>query len=147
MQKNKFYFRRNKGMIHLILGEKGTGKTKVLLEKVEEGVAKTNGNVVYIDNCDQHAFKLSHQVRLVNALQYDISSHDDFHGFIAGIMAGNYDITHIYIDSILKIVGDDYNEFAAMLDRLNKISDGIDIYFVVSADPEELPESLSKYSE
>lgn len=133
-------------MIHLILGKKGSGKTKILLDKVQEGLHKSNGNVIFIDNSDQHAFELSHDVRLINALQYGISSHDDFHGFLAGIMAGNYDITDIYVDAILRIVGRDYEKLAKMLSRIQEISKGVDIYFTVSADPEELPESVKKYS-
>ncbi len=133
-------------MIQLIIGSKGSGKTKVLLEAVQQGVQNTDGNVVFIDNSDQHTFELDHSVRLVNALNYDIDSHEKFYGFIAGILAGNYDITDIYIDAILRIVGRDYDKLGAMLEEINRIAKDVTIIFTVSADMDKLPESVLKFA-
>ena len=133
-------------MIQLIIGSKGSGKTKVLLEAVQQGVQNTDGNVVFIDNSDQHTFELDHSVRLVNALNYDIDSHEKFYGFIAGILAGNYDITDIYIDAILRIVGRDYDKLGAMLVEINRIAKDVTIIFTVSADMDKLPESVLKFA-
>ena len=133
-------------MIQLIIGSKGSGKTKVLLEAVQQGVQNTDGNVVFIDNSDQHTFQLDHSVRLVNALNYDIDSHEKFYGFIAGILAGNYDITDIYIDAILRIVGRDYDKLGAMLEEINRIAKDVTIIFTVSADMDKLPESVLKFA-
>ena len=133
-------------MIQLIIVSKGSGKTKVLLEAVQQGVQNTDGNVVFIDNSDQHTFELDHSVRLVNALNYDIDSHEKFYGFIAGILAGNYDITDIYIDAILRIVGRDYDKLGAMLEEINRIAKDVTIIFTVSADMDKLPESVLKFA-
>ena len=133
-------------MIQLIIGSKGSGKTKVLLEAVQQGVQNTDGNVVFIDNSDQHTFELDHSVRLVNALNYDIDSHENFYGFIAGILACNYDITDIYIDAILRIVGRDYDKLGAMLEEINRIAKDVTIIFTVSADMDKLPESVLKFA-
>lgn len=133
-------------MIQLIIGSKGSGKTKVLLEAVQQGVQNTDGNVVFIDNSDQHTFELDHSVRLVNALNYDIDSHEKFYGFIAGILAGNYDITDIYIDAILRIVGRDYDKLGAMLEEIDRIAKDVTIIFTVSADMDKLPESVLKFA-
>lgn len=133
-------------MIKLIVGKKGSGKTKILLEAVEQGVANSDGNVVFIDNSDQHSFQLVHSVRLINALSYGINEHERFYGFVAGILAGNYDITDIYVDAILRIVGRDYDKLGQLLDKIDKISDQVTIMFTVSADMSELPESVKKYA-
>lgn len=133
-------------MIKLILGKKGSGKTKLLLDAVHQGVQNTDGNVVFIDNSDQHAFELDHNVRLINALHYDVNSYDKFYGFIVGILAGNYDITDIYVDAILRIVGRDYDKLGEMFDEINKISGDVTIIFTVSADREDLPESVLKFA-
>ncbi len=133
-------------MIKLITGNKGSGKTKQLLEAVQQGIANTDGNVVFIDNSDQHAFQLDHSVRLVNAFSYEIHTHDGFVGLIAGILAGNYDITDIYVDAILRIVGRDYNALGEMFKQLDKISGDVNITFTVSADLEELPQSVTKFA-
>ncbi|MBC5787553.1 MULTISPECIES: hypothetical protein [Clostridiaceae] len=133
-------------MIKLILGKKGSGKTKILLEAVRECVSKTDGDIVFIDNSDQHTFELDHKVRLVNALHYDVTNIQAFKGFIAGILAGNYDITDIYVDAILRIVGRDYDLLGQMLDEIDKICTDVNITFTVSADRAELPESVTKFA-
>jgi len=133
-------------MVKLIVGDKGSGKTKLLLEAVHQGVQNTNGNVVFIDNSDQHAFEIDHNVRLINALKYSVDSCDKFHGFIAGILAGNYDITDIYVDAILRIVGRDYDKLGEMLEAIDKISEDVTIIMTISADTDKLPESVIKFA-
>lgn len=133
-------------MIKLIVGNKGSGKTKLLLEAVSQGVASTDGNVVFVDNSDQHSFQIDHSVRLINALNYNIDSHERFIGLVAGILAGNYDITDIYIDAILRIVGRDYDKLGAMLEEIDKISGNVTVMFTISADMSDLPESVAKFA-
>lgn len=132
-------------MIKLIVGRKGSGKTKILLDMVKEGVKNTDGNVVFIDNSDQHTFELDHSVRLINALSYHVTNTDSFRGFIAGVLAGNYDITEIYVDAILRIVGRDYDKLGEMLGKIDEIAKEVNITFTVSADLTELPESVTKF--
>lgn len=132
-------------MIKLIVGRKGSGKTKILLDMVKEGVKNTDGNVVFIDNSDQHTFELDHSVRLINAINYHVTDINSFRGFIAGILAGNYDITEIYVDAILRIVGRDYDKLGEMLGKIDEIAKEVKLVFTVSADLSELPESVTKF--
>ena len=132
-------------MIKLIVGRKGSGKTKILLDMVKEGVKNTDGNVVFIDNSDQHTFELDHSVRLINAINYHVTDINSFRGFIAGILAGNYDITEIYVDAILRIVGRDYDKLCEMLGKIDEITKEVKLVFTVSADLSELPESVTKF--
>lgn len=132
-------------MIKLIVGRKGSGKTKILLDMVKEGVKNTDGNVVFIDNSDQHTFELDHSVRLINAVNYHVTDINSFRGFIAGILAGNYDITEIYVDAILRIVGRDYDKLGEMLGKIDEITKEVKLVFTVSADLSELPESVTKF--
>lgn len=133
-------------MIKLIIGKKGSGKTKILLNQVKEAVKTTDGNIIFIDNSDQHTFQLDYSVRLINAVNYNVTNTQAFYGFIAGILAGNYDITDIYIDAILRIVGRDYDKLGEMLNNIDKISKDVKITFTVSADKSELPESVIKFA-
>lgn len=132
-------------MIKLILGRKGSGKTKILLSDVREALKTTDGNMVFIDNSDQHTFELDYKVRLINAVNYNVTNTQAFYGFIAGILAGNYDITEIFVDAILRIVGRDYDKLSEMLESIDKIAKDVHITFTVSADASELPESMAKY--
>lgn len=133
-------------MIKLIIGKKGSGKTKILLKEVQETVKTADGNIVYIDNCDQHTFQLDYSVRLINAVNYNVTNIQAFYGFIAGLLAGNYDITDIFIDAILRIIGRDYDKLGELLNSLEKISKDVNISFTISADTSELPESVMKYA-
>ena len=91
-------------MIKLIVGKKGTGKTKALVERVNEAVAISKGNVVCIEKDLNLTYSLNHKARLVVADEYGIDGYDEFFGFISGLLAGNYDITHLFVDGVFKIV-------------------------------------------
>ena len=132
-------------MIKLIVGRKGSGKTKILLDQVKEAVSNSDGNVVFIDNSDQHTFELNHKVRLINAVHYDVTNPQAFYGFVAGILAGNYDITNIYVDAIFKIIGRDFDAFGKVLAEIEQVSQDVEVVFTVSADQSELPESVLKF--
>lgn len=94
-------------MIKIVMGLKGTGKTKTLIEAVNNAAEVEHGNVVCIEKGDKLKFDISHKVRLVNSDEFDIKDFDMFYGFLCGLVAGNYDITHIFIDSVMKICGED----------------------------------------
>ena len=133
-------------MINLIPGKKGTGKTKILVDSIKKAAENATGNVVCIERGMQLTYDLPHNVRLADAEEYGINSFDSFYGFVAGMLAGNYDIKEIFVDSILKIGGADFDEFGIMLDKLDKLTgDDTKIVFTVSADNEELPASVTKF--
>lgn len=135
-------------MVKLILGLKGTGKTKRLVELVREAVAKENGDVVCIEKEKKLTFDIPYQARLIEAGAYDIGSYEFIRGFLCGLHSGNYDITHVFIDNFLKIVGDkDPVIFGEFLDWLNAFSEKEGIEFVISAsiDPESVGEAIKKY--
>lgn len=135
-------------MIKLILGNKGSGKTKRLIEMCNEATAKSKGNVVLIEKNDQLSYNITYKTRLVAADEYAIQGYDAFYGFISGMCASNYDITDIFIDSTLKIVGYDLEKLGGFIARLDALSgkSGINIVMTISADKSSLPESISKYA-
>lgn len=133
-------------MIKLITGKKGTGKTKVLVDMINTSMKTTTGDIVCIEKGAKLTYDISYKVRLVDAERFGISGYDSFYGFIAGMLAGNYDIKEIFVDSILKIGGDDFDEFGIVLDKLDVLTgDDASIAFTVSADDSELPPSVTKY--
>ena len=133
-------------MIKLITGKKGTGKTKILIDKINETVKSTNGNIVCIEKGDNIRRSISYKVRWCDVEQFGIEGVDAFYGFVAGMLAGNYDIKDIFVDGILKIAGRDYEAFGAMLEKLDKLTgDDSVVTFTVSADVEELSENVKQF--
>ncbi len=132
-------------MINLITGKKGTGKTKVLVDMIKESVENATGNVVCIERGMKLTYDIPHKVRLVDAEEYGITCYDAFYGFVAGMLAGNYDIQEIFVDGILKIGGRDYNDLSKMLEKLAMIAKNVKITFTVSADDDELPASVKAF--
>jgi len=134
-------------MIKVIIGEKGTGKTAKLIEAVHIAEEKATGNVVFINKGKRHVLDLSHKVRLVDTEEYGIASYDDFYGFVCGILSQNYDIAHIFVDSITKIVNDD---MAALENFLNKISvvaeqNNAEIQIILSMNPADASDGIKKF--
>ena len=135
-------------MVKLIMGVKGSGKTKRLVEMVREAVSAENGDVICIENEKALTYDVPYQARLIDAGEYGINSYDLFKGFLCGIHSGNYDITHFFIDNFFKIVGDsDQGKFVVFLKWLDKFSDDEKIEFVVtaSADPEKADPEIKKF--
>ncbi|MEG1027243.1 MAG: hypothetical protein RSE07_01015 [Oscillospiraceae bacterium] len=134
-------------MIKLIIGKKGSGKTKLLIDKVNEASKSSKGHVVCIEQGMKLTFELDHSVRLIDAEEYAIKGYDTFYGFVAGVLAGNYDIKEIYVDGILKIGNKDLDGFGALLEKLYKqISPDVTLFFTVSSDHADLPDSVLKFS-
>ncbi|MBQ4466259.1 MAG: hypothetical protein II916_09935 [Oscillospiraceae bacterium] len=133
-------------MIKLITGKKGSGKTKTLIDQINTAVAETNGCLVCVEKGETLRRSISYKVRWVGVEQFDIAGYDAFYGFVAGMLAGNYDIKEIFVDGILKIGGADFDEFGNTLAKLDKLT-GKDttVTFTVSADNSELPASVTKY--
>lgn len=134
-------------MIHLILGHKGSGKTKKLIALVNEAVENSNGNVVCVEKERLLTYDVNYRARLVETDQYNVSGYGEFYGFLSGLLAGNHDITDILVDATLKIGGKDYNELAAFLKKLSVLSksENQDFTFTVSADEDELPAEIFEF--
>ena len=137
-------------MIKLIVGTKGTGKTKTLIDMARKAAEESKGNVVCVEKGDKLAHELPNAVRLVNSEEYDIRGFANLYGFLAGFLAGNYDITHLFVDGTFKIgkVGDvekDYEGFGAMIQKLAKVQSDAQIIFTVSCDEADLPVTVKDY--
>jgi energy-coupling factor transporter ATP-binding protein EcfA2 len=131
-------------MIRLIVGNKGKGKTKYLLNMVNEKVKETSGNIVYLDKSTKNIHELNNKVRLINVLDYPIENCDEFIGFINGIISQDYDLEQMYLDSFLKIAHLSGDKIEKTIDKLTKISEKYNISFTVSIseDANNLPEAL-----
>lgn len=133
-------------MIKLIIGKKGTGKTKIIIDQINEAVRSTNGNLVCIEKGENIRRSISYKVRWCDVDQFAVDSYDSFYGFVAGMLAGNYDIKDIYVDGILKIGGRDFNALGAMLEKLDKLTgEDAAVVFTVSADADELTENVKQF--
>jgi len=135
-------------MVRVIMGKKGSGKTKQMIEMINAAVQTENGNVVCIEKGEKLTFDIHYQIRLVEASEYDLASYATLKGFVSGLYAGNYDITHIFIDSLTKIAGGDCNvDTENFLDWLNTFSEKHNIKFTVtiSDDASLASEGIKKY--
>lgn len=135
-------------MVKLIMGLKGSGKTKKLVDLVVEAVKDGSGDVVVIEKERSLTYDIPYQARLVDAGSYDIGSYELLKGFLSGIHAGNYDITHFFIDNYYKLVGDKSPEAMVSFVRwLNSFSESekVDFYLSISTNPETVPEELKQY--
>jgi len=99
-------------MVRLIMGLKGAGKTKKLIEMVHDAVENERGDIVCIERRAKLTYDIPHKVRLVDASEYSLNGYDAMKGFICGLYSANYDITHIFIDNVLSIIGRDVDEDA-----------------------------------
>ncbi|HNZ98309.1 hypothetical protein [Ruminococcus sp.] len=133
-------------MIKLITGKKGTGKTKILIDQINDAVKSTNGNLVCIEKGDNIRRSISFRVRWCDTESFAIEGADAFYGFVAGMLAGNYDIKDVFVDGILKIVGRDYDALGTLFEKLDKLTgEEATVVFTVSADDSELPESVKQF--
>lgn len=131
-------------MVTLILGKKGSGKTKRLIDMCNAAMAASKGNVVFIEKDSTLTYDISHAARLVVADEYGIKGFEAFYGFIAGMCAGNYDITDIFVDSTLKIGGRDMEAFADFIEMLSKLQ--TNMVLSISADKSEIAERIAEYA-
>ncbi len=135
-------------MVKLIVGNKGTGKTKALINLVNEAAENSKGNVVCIEKGDALKFDLSHKIRLIDIEEYKFNGQDAYYGFIAGLLAGNYDITEIFGDATFKILcGKSEKNMDVLENFVQKVSALVAdtatvVTFTISCDPADLPESI-----
>ena len=133
-------------MVELIVGKKGKGKTKVLLDKVNGAVKEANGSIVYLDKSTKHMYELNNKVRLIDVSGFPIKNADEFVGFICGILSQDHDLEQIYLDSFLTTACiKDNLDYA--VEKLDALSEKFGVSFVISAsvDKENMPESVQKY--
>ena len=136
-------------MIKLIIGNKGSGKTKKLVELVNSCVENSDGNVVCVEKSPKLTYDISSKARLLETETYSINGCKAFYGFLAGICAGNYDVTDVLIEATFKIVGRDYSKLPQFFDMLSELSEATDVnfYFTISCDKEDLPVEIFDYCE
>ena len=129
-------------MVQLIVGSKGDGKTKHLLDRVNSQIKTASGNIVYLDKNTKHMHELDNKVRLINVADYLLKKCDEFIGFICGIISQDYDLEQMYLDSFLKIAHLEGEDLTDALTQLNAISEQFKIDFCLSISVEEnqLPE-------
>jgi hypothetical protein len=134
-------------MIQIISGEKGKGKTKILIEKANTEVRAAKGSIVYLDKSNKHMYELSNKIRLENVLDYYIENQSEFIGFICGIISCDHDLQAVFLDSFLKIAYVNKENIESVFDKLQKISEQfqVDLIMSISMNSDHLPEKLKKY--
>ena len=134
-------------MIHVIMGLKGSGKTKKLLDSVHEAVANASGDVVCIEYGKKLTYDVNYRVRLVDSKEYGISNPCMLKGFLSGLHAGNFDITHVYIDNLYKTIGDDRAAGEAFILWCAEFAkaNNMEITVTVSDDPAMASEEIKKF--
>ncbi|MBQ6661514.1 MAG: twitching motility protein PilT [Lachnospiraceae bacterium] len=131
-------------MVQIIAGEKGKGKTKILLDKVNSDILTSKGTIVYLDKSNKHMYELNNKIRLINVNDYCIECASEFVGFICGIISQDHDLDKIYLDSFLKVAClsvDDIERVIAKLDTIS-VKFNVDIIISLSANAETLTESV-----
>lgn len=134
--------KEDKPMIQLIVGNKGEGKTKHLLDRVNSQIKTASGNIVYLDKNNKHMHELDNKVRLINVAEYPLQNCSEFIGFLCGVISQDYDLEQMYLDSFLKIAHLEGADLEAPLKELDKISEQFKVTMVISMSVEEddLPE-------
>lgn len=131
-------------MVQLIVGNKGKGKTKHLLDKVNTQVREVSGNIVYLDESTKHMYELNNKIRLINVMDYMITNCDEFVGFLAGILSQDHDLEQMYLDSFLTIACLENGDMEQTIAKLEAMSEKFEVDFVlsVSVDESELSQDL-----
>ncbi len=133
-------------MVELIVGRKGKGKTKVLLDKVNGAIKEVNGSIVYLDKSTKHMYELNNKIRLIDVSGYPLRNSDEFIGFICGIISQDHDLEEMYLDSFLKIAKLEDADITDTLKQLEQISRTFGITFTISVsmDKEQIPEAFQE---
>ncbi|MCD7864145.1 MAG: twitching motility protein PilT [Lachnospiraceae bacterium] len=131
-------------MVQLIVGDKGKGKTKELLDKANNHIKTVEGNIVYLDKSTKHMYELNNKIRLINVTDYMISDADEFVGFLSGIISQDHDLQAIYIDGFLKIAALEGQDISPTVQKIKSLSEKfhVDVTISVSLDSADIPEPL-----
>lgn len=124
-------------MVQLIVGNKGKGKTKVLLDRVNGAIKTANGNIVYLDKSSKHMYELNNKVRLINVTEFGIANSEQFVGFVCGIISQDHDLEAMYLDSFLTIAKLEDADITNTINELDEISKKFNVDFFISASIEE----------
>lgn len=136
-------------MISIIIGNKGSGKTKHLVELVNSAADTSNGHVVCVEKVPALTYNVKSSVRLIDTDHFSVSGFDSFYGFLCGVCAGDHDITDFFIDATFRICGRDYDALSDFLAKVDKLSSLVDtkFTFTISTDRENLPDSMFEFCE
>ena len=145
------WIRSVKPMIQAVIGLKGSGKTKRMIDMANDALKVEHGNIVFIDDDKRYMYDLRHEIRFVDISEYiakDRRSADAFLSFVGGMLAANYDITLICVDAFYRLVNTDWADMEELFARLNALSEAHHCTFLLSlsADPATLPEFITKYA-
>lgn len=134
-------------MIQIIAGEKGKGKTKILLDKVNADILDAKGSIIYLDKSTKHMYELNNKIRLINVRDYCVEEPKEFIGFICGLISQDHDLEKVYLDSFLKVACTSEADIVPVLEKLDMISAKFDVDFVISMsiNTKVLPEEARKY--
>ncbi len=133
-------------MVQLIVGKRGKGKTKQLLDKANSVIKEANGTVDFLDKSAQHMYELNNKIRLINVNEFPIDNEDAFIGFVSGIVSQDHDLEYMFLDSFLKLSGLEGKDITDCIKKLEALGEKYKITFVlsVSMDAEELPDGVKK---
>lgn len=134
-------------MIKFIIGPKGTGKTRTMVEMANRALEDSKGEIVFINGDNRHMIELNYRIRFINAKEFGIKQLNVFYGFLSGIIARNYDTDQIYIDGLLDIINGDLQEIERFIFDVKKLSDKFDIHFIITlnGNPDSVPAFLKEY--
>ena len=134
-------------MLKVIIGEKGSGKTNALLDSVQAAVERDHGSVVFINNNKRHVLDLNYKVRMIDTSEFEIASFEELYGLVSGVISQNYDITHIFVDSITKIASGTAEDIEKFLDGVAKIADkfNIEVLMTISMNANDASDGIKKY--
>lgn len=133
-------------MVKFILGAKGAGKTKWLIDQANNDIKEGNGNIAFVEVDDDHIFSLDYNVRLINADDYRLQNIESFYGFLCGLMAMDYDLQKIYVDGVYKVVKLNIEELEFLFNKLSKVKEmeQREIFINVDYVMDEIPEEFQK---
>lgn len=134
-------------MVQIIAGEKGKGKTKILLDKVNADVQSAKGSIVYLDKDTKHMYELNNKVRLINVKDFCVENAGEFVGFICGLISQDSDLEKVYLDSFMKVSCASDDELSSVIAKLDRIANQFEVDFIVSLSKakDALPEDVQKF--
>lgn len=133
-------------MVQIIIGDKGKGKTKVMINKANERILCSEGTIVYIDKNIKHMYELNNKVRLISIKDYLVENYQEFIGFLCGIISQDHDLECVFVDSLLKVSHIDEQELEQIVNKIRKLSEQFAVDFILSVtmQPDQIPESFKE---
>ncbi|MDD4474558.1 MAG: hypothetical protein PHV95_02050 [Eubacteriales bacterium] len=134
-------------MLKLVIGLKGSGKTKTIIEEANKAIERSHGAVICVEYGKKLTFDIKHQVRLIDCLDYDVNNGDKLYGFVSGLLAGNYDITDLFVDSALKICHENIDDFENFIVHTSELAEKnhINCFITASVTADKLSDKVKKY--